>query len=140
MLNLNLSRQKIQKALIEIDGYIIVIYFTLIIFIGTYFLKNFILGVFQNKVTLLHTENESVMINNMNTKNKTQIKIQNPLLRCKTIGATKRFQKDSDHSIECNNLPILGQLESWNSRNSLKNNILQQANKNLRIEIGRAHV
>eukprot|EP00826_Nyctotherus_ovalis_P035825 TRINITY_DN310_c0_g2_i1.p2 TRINITY_DN310_c0_g2~~TRINITY_DN310_c0_g2_i1.p2 ORF type:complete len:324 (+),score=86.87 TRINITY_DN310_c0_g2_i1:747-1718(+) len=51
----------IQKALIENEGYYVTIYFTLILLIGNYFLKNFILGVFQYNINLLYVGSKEIV-------------------------------------------------------------------------------
>lgn len=51
----------IQKALIEVEGYYVVIYFTAAILVGFYFLKHFILGVFQYNLALLYASSKQAI-------------------------------------------------------------------------------
>lgn len=80
---------EIQKALIEVKGYYVTVYFTLIVIIGSYFLRHFVLGIFQYNVTLLYAENQKV------TETKVSI-VCDPLYRCKTLRIPSSFRNHSE--------------------------------------------
>jgi len=89
----------IQKTLIEINGYYITIYFTLIVLTGPYFLRHFVLGVFQYNVSLLYKENRQAV------ENKKLAIVEPSNFRCKTLKIRNSFKKDlqldSDRKISC---------------------------------------
>lgn len=75
----------IQKALIESEGYYVAVYFTLILLIGNYFLKHFILGVFQYNVNLFYLGNHNVI------EEKVAEVVTTPTFRRKTLKAPSDF-------------------------------------------------
>ena len=78
----------IQKTLIEVNGYYVTVYFTLIVIVGPYFLRHFVLGIFQYNVALLYKESKQVV------ENKKLPIVESSNLRCKTLKIHSPFRKD----------------------------------------------
>ena len=81
---------KVQKALIEVEGYYVTIYFTLILVIGCYFLKHFILGVFQYNINLLYAGNRAAI------ETKDPLVTGTPASKYKTLRPSHSFSLDPE--------------------------------------------
>jgi hypothetical protein len=84
------GRLKIEGATIRVHGYYATLYFTLLVLIGTHFLRHFVLGIFQYNVALLQNNiHQSIEYRDIRTINTLTYK-------CKTLRIPKRFQDESE--------------------------------------------